>query len=91
MVTTISDPPQLQFCFEPFPKRIWYGIQFNVFKKYHDKQGGLANCGRRQKGSALGIKSVISAIIVQLLGIVLSISILVVEILVKKNLQTRDH
>ena len=56
------------------------GIQFDIFKKYRDKQGGVPDCSKRDKGSALGIKSVISAASVQVLGIILSIIILFVEI-----------
>ena len=56
------------------------GIQFDIFKKYRDKQGGVPDCSKRDSGSALGMKSVISAAIVQLLGIILSIIILFVEI-----------
>ena len=61
------------------------GIQFDIFKNYRDKQGGSPDCGRRAKGSSLGIKSVISAVIVQLAGMVLSIIILCIEIAVKRR------
>ena len=61
------------------------GIQFDIFKKYRDKQGGEPDCGRRARGSALGEKSVISAILIMIAGIILSFIILIVEIVIKRK------
>ena len=61
------------------------GIQFEIFKKYGFKHNGNIECGTWQKGSAIGMESVISAIIIMLGGIFLPLIIFVVEIIIKKK------
>ena len=61
------------------------GVQFEIFKKYGFKHKGNIECGTWHKGSAIGMKSVISAIMIMLGGIILPLIIYVVEIIIKKK------
>ena len=55
------------------------GLQETIFRRYNDEQGGEPDCGKRQKGSSLGMKSVISAFIILATGIFLSLTIFMFE------------
>ena len=56
------------------------GIQDGIFKEYEKKHGGKAECGKREKGSSLGMKSLISAFIIQFAGWLLCVLVLFGEI-----------
>ena len=56
------------------------GIQSDIFNTYHGKKRVAHSCGKREKGSGLGMKSVISAVIIQLVGIILPIFIFFGEV-----------
>lgn len=75
------------------------GLQKDILNKYEVEQGLVMDCGKKKKGSALGMNTVFSAITIHVLGICIPIFILGGEIayryLVKRvereNLREQPH
>ena len=54
-----------------------------IFKQHKEKNGGKQQCGKSAKGSSLGMKPLISAFIILIAGILISLCIILVENLIK--------